>query len=103
MRNPNWRTHAACLPHDPDLWFTPGAEELARDICMTCPVRQECLIHALGLPERFGVWGASTEEERKRFKFKKMRIRCPQCRSSDVDLSLETVEICRSCGLSWRV
>lgn len=94
---------AACRDHDPELWFLPDAEELARDICHQCSVRQLCLIYALEKPERFGVWGAYTESERQRFQFKKNRVRCPACSSSDVDRSAGNVEVCRSCALSWRV
>jgi WhiB family transcriptional regulator, redox-sensing transcriptional regulator len=34
-------------------------------ICGRCPVRQECLEHALDSPGLVGVWGGTTEVERK--------------------------------------
>lgn len=60
-----WREHAACLDHDTDLWFEPAARDKAKRICREeCPVRQECLEHALEAGERLGVWGGLDEEER---------------------------------------
>ena len=39
-------------------------ESAAKKICTACPVKTECLEHALTVPENFGVWGGLTEEER---------------------------------------
>lgn len=38
-------------------------ENIAKSICETCPVIQECKQYAHANPE-FGVWGGETEEER---------------------------------------
>ena len=35
-------------------------------LCTECPVRQACLEHALAHREREGVWGGTTERERRR-------------------------------------
>jgi WhiB family transcriptional regulator, redox-sensing transcriptional regulator len=57
---------------DTDLWFpvsqrprlsTPGVRR-ALEICMSCPVRMECLAYAVRAGER-GIWGGMTEEERR--------------------------------------
>ena len=42
------------------------AEELARAICVLCPVRESCLEYALTARERDGVWGGMTARERRR-------------------------------------
>jgi WhiB family redox-sensing transcriptional regulator len=39
-------------------------ESAAKKICTACPIKTECLEHALAVPENFGVWGGLTEEER---------------------------------------
>ena len=39
--------------------------ELAKAICATCPVQQECLDFALKTRQEFGIWGGTTEDERR--------------------------------------
>jgi WhiB family redox-sensing transcriptional regulator len=48
-----------CRREDPELFFaeTPADVELAKAMCLTCPVRQECLAGALERREPWGVWG----------------------------------------------
>lgn len=36
----------------------------AKTICRTCPVADECLTHALAIPEPYGTWGGLSEDER---------------------------------------
>ena len=65
-----WMEQAACDSHaDPDLWFPDGdrqREAQAVTICRDqCPVRVKCLSYALGNGIEFGVWGGTTEVERR--------------------------------------
>ena len=39
-------------------------ESAAKKICTACPVKTECLEHALAVPENYGVWGGLTQDER---------------------------------------
>ena len=39
-------------------------ESAAKKICTACPVKTECLEHALAVPEDYGVWGGLTQDER---------------------------------------
>lgn len=50
----------------PERWWEPKDEEGARELCRRCPVQPECLDYALAADERYGVWGATTPEERRR-------------------------------------
>jgi WhiB family redox-sensing transcriptional regulator len=68
----NWRDDAACLDADPDLFFPIGTTgpELdqigqAKRICLACPVRKRCLARALELGGAAGIWGGTTEDERR--------------------------------------
>jgi WhiB family redox-sensing transcriptional regulator len=62
-----WQTEALCAVWpDPDVWFRPELEDLAKAICEICPVRPECLESALARRERWGVWGGLNERERDR-------------------------------------
>ena len=45
--------------------MTGARQREAREFCRTCPVRTECLAHALDQRIEFGVWGGTTERERR--------------------------------------
>jgi WhiB family redox-sensing transcriptional regulator len=59
---------AACRGVDTDVFF-PTSEanaEAAKEICATCPVREQCLEYALDTRPPDGVWGGLTPIERHR-------------------------------------
>ncbi len=67
-----WRQDAACRDIDPNLFFPVGVtgdavEQIAtaKDICSGCPVRLECLDFAITSNQEFGVWGGTSEDERR--------------------------------------
>lgn len=74
-REYGWQWQAACRGEDPSLFFAPnrpeGPEERevrerqAKAICARCPVRLECLEHALRTREPYGIWGGLNEFERR--------------------------------------
>ena len=62
----DWTTRSACRTNDPDELFVQGAaQNRAKQICLGCPVRAECLADALDNRVEFGVWGGMTERERR--------------------------------------
>lgn len=70
-----WQEQGNCVGMDVEIFFLPtGArdsdkierESKAKAICEGCPVINECLDHALTVPENYGVWGGTTPEERLR-------------------------------------
>ncbi|HEX8001743.1 MAG TPA: WhiB family transcriptional regulator [Mycobacteriales bacterium] len=62
----DWTTRAACRTNDPDELFVQGAaQNRAKQVCLGCPVRAECLADALDHRVEFGVWGGMTERERR--------------------------------------
>jgi WhiB family redox-sensing transcriptional regulator len=65
-----WRKRAACRGIDVEIFFPESDDdaeaEAAKGVCAVCPVRQACLEHALAQREREGVWGGTTERERRR-------------------------------------
>jgi WhiB family redox-sensing transcriptional regulator len=70
-----WRERAACRGSDPDIFYPVNEDEAdeAIAICMVCPVREPCLEYALTARERYGVWGATTEKDRRRIWRKRRR------------------------------
>ena len=66
---PAWMDRAACLGHEPEAWFPPADDpgREARAVCAGCPVRADCLSHALATGTRDGIWGGvDMERERPR-------------------------------------
>ncbi|GAB3483669.1 WhiB family transcriptional regulator [Nocardiopsis coralliicola] len=68
----DWVRSGACRSYDPELFFPvssagPASEstDLAKAVCRSCPVAQECLQWALRAGEADGVWGGTTPEERR--------------------------------------
>ena len=61
-----WAAQGACRESDPDALFVQGAaQNRAKVVCLSCPVRTECLSDALDSKIEFGVWGGMTERERR--------------------------------------
>jgi WhiB family transcriptional regulator, redox-sensing transcriptional regulator len=66
MWNEDWTSQAACQNRQPDELFVKGAaQNRAKQLCMGCPVRTECLAEALDNRIEWGVWGGLTERERR--------------------------------------
>lgn len=63
-----WQDRAACFGIDPDTFFPISEEEAgpALAFCGACGIREECLSWALRNGERYGVWGGTTEQQRRR-------------------------------------
>ena len=63
-----WQERAACYGLDAEVFFPTTEEEagLALSYCAACPVRELCLAWAVKNGERYGVWGGTTEQQRRR-------------------------------------
>lgn len=70
----NWVERAICAGADVNLFFTNqrgnnrAAYAEGLRICSNCPVKAECLQHALDHNEQDGVWGGTTPSDRDRMK-----------------------------------
>lgn len=65
-----WMDRGLCKETDPDAFFPDkgGSVWDAKKVCRRCEVRAECLDYALGNDERFGIWGGTSERERRKLK-----------------------------------
>jgi WhiB family redox-sensing transcriptional regulator len=65
-----WQTHARCTEVDPEIFFPErgGSSKAARQVCSQCSVRDQCLEYALNNKEQFGIWGGTSERERRRLR-----------------------------------
>ncbi len=71
----SWRTGASCRDTDPDLFFPVGTTGLAivqieeaKAVCMGCPAQVQCLDFALRANQDSGVWGGTSEDERRQLR-----------------------------------
>jgi len=65
-----WQTSARCTAVDPEIFFPErgGSSKAARAVCSKCDVREQCLDYALNNKEQFGIWGGTSERERRRLR-----------------------------------
>ena len=63
-----WMTAGKCNDMPPSTFFLNDGVgvEIARRICADCPVKPACLEYALHNRIDHGVWGGSSERERRR-------------------------------------
>jgi WhiB family transcriptional regulator, redox-sensing transcriptional regulator len=71
----DWRDRSACRDTDPDLFFPigttgPAIEQIAaaKAVCRACEVQGACLEFALATNQEAGVWGGTSEEERRKLR-----------------------------------
>jgi WhiB family transcriptional regulator, redox-sensing transcriptional regulator len=72
----SWMGSAACRGVQTEIFYPATVEDaaLAKSVCLTCPVRQDCLEYALKVREANGVWGGLTEQERRSVKRSRRRL-----------------------------
>lgn len=72
-----WQAQAQCArPEvDPEIFFPErgGSSKAARAVCARCEVRPQCLEYALKNKEQFGIWGGTSERERRRIRKERAR------------------------------
>lgn len=71
----DWRSMALCRDTDPDLFFPIGTTgpaleqiEAAKKVCQICPAQEKCLEFALATNQESGIWGGTSEEERRKLR-----------------------------------
>jgi WhiB family transcriptional regulator, redox-sensing transcriptional regulator len=64
----SWMTQGNCRNHPPTAFFPPDGVgvERAKKVCVDCPVAATCLEYALQNRIDHGVWGGTSERERRR-------------------------------------
>lgn len=130
IENLKWQKDAACgLPINngmADYFFSKVPEEkyAAKNLCYSCPVREQCLQWALENKQIWGVWGGKDEVEIRRalsvsYRGEESRRKrfpnCPYCSARPFQLKTFEAEIptggrwtvakiveCSECGFSWR-
>ena len=75
LEDMSWRNNAACRDTDPQLFFPVGTTgpavnqiEQAKGVCDACSSKDVCLQFALRTNQDTGVWGGTSEEERRKLR-----------------------------------
>jgi WhiB family transcriptional regulator, redox-sensing transcriptional regulator len=78
----DWRHSALCRDEDPELFFPIGTTgpaavqvEQAKVVCRRCSVVEDCLSWALDTGQDAGVWGGTSEDERRALRRRAVRAR----------------------------
>lgn len=68
IEHPPWMDGALCTQFDPESFYPEkgGSTQIAKAVCASCDVQEQCLKFACDRDERFGVWGGLSERERRR-------------------------------------
>ncbi len=64
----NWMAEGLCNEQPPSLFFPSDGVgvEVAKKICAECPAKEPCLEYALANRIDHGVWGGTSERQRRR-------------------------------------
>jgi WhiB family redox-sensing transcriptional regulator len=67
---------------DYDVFFPERGQSVtaAKTVCARCPVRAACLDYAMSINERHGIWGGTTEKERRVLRRQRGSTRPGPCR-----------------------
>lgn len=71
-----WQELGACRGVDTAIFFPGQGESVAeaKAICASCIVRTECADYALSTGQRFGIWGGTSERDRRRLRSQLRRV-----------------------------
>lgn len=70
FKQTGWRDRARCIGKE-TRWFYPergGATKECKDFCSGCEVRNECFSFAIFHIEKHGIWGGTSERERRKYR-----------------------------------
>jgi WhiB family redox-sensing transcriptional regulator len=89
LQQQDWRSQGACLSADPDLFFpisTTGSAAAqvaeAKAVCARCAVRTQCAGYALEHLDVQGIWGGTTDDERRKLRRSRARSSATRARST---------------------
>lgn len=81
LKDAAWMDRAACRGMPVNAFFPSSNESNSEPsieaitTCRRCPVRQQCLDYAMVGGEKHGIWGGTTERERRKLLRQRVRAR----------------------------
>jgi WhiB family redox-sensing transcriptional regulator len=88
-----WMSEGKCKEMDPAFFFPSDGVgvKLAQAVCAGCPVSTPCLEYALAYRVDDGVWGGTSERQRKRILRRQRAMTTSPARSA-TEIPLESLE-----------
>lgn len=70
LQPPEFTEQALCAQTDPERFFPDkgSSSRPAKNVCLRCEARVECLQWALSTGQKWGVWGGKSARERRKMK-----------------------------------
>lgn len=70
LERPEWHREALCRGSNPAEWFPERGDPHMdqKRLCGACPVREVCLEDALSRGEQHGIWGGTSERQRRQMR-----------------------------------
>jgi len=67
-----WQADALCAQTDAEAFFVEkgGSNKSAKKICSECAVKAQCLEYALENDQRHGIWGGTSDRQRRALGYK---------------------------------
>lgn len=75
-QNENWRKNALCRKYKDIDFYSEDIINIRKslNICKQCVVAVECLKHSIEQNETYGIWGCSTQRERRKIIKNKIKL-----------------------------
>ena len=92
---PAWMDLGLCAQVDPNLFFAEfKGDKHARTavkVCATCDVKDQCFEYAMNVQpvDDFGVWGGTTEMERKRLRLARKGIHVIDLTDDEIEMAFD--------------
>ena len=94
----NWARRAMCLDLDTESFYPQRGEStvVIKMICKSCPVVKPCLEYAMRNMEKFGIWGGTSERERR-------RMRTARARNAKADMQISITHLIEQFGINLSI
>jgi|APSaa5957512535_1039671.scaffolds.fasta_scaffold02949_14 WhiB family transcriptional regulator, redox-sensing transcriptional regulator len=91
-----WRRRASCRGLETNVFFPGRGESLSalKSYCKFCPVVKPCLEYSFRSMEKFGIWGGTSERERR-------KVRSFMRRNRESGKSLLLSEMLHTLGINY--
>ena len=71
-----WKQHGLCIGTSVEIWFPERGDETRQQkaLCAGCPVKWQCLRYSLDGLDRHGIWGGTSERDRRAIRAGRHRL-----------------------------